>query len=78
MQSNAISIRFFPFGSCYDEVAHASIALSQLHGFLIHCILSFIRTCHIAVKGSVALFICGTCARARMNHVGTKKPLGFS
>jgi len=39
IQSNAISIRFFSFGSCYDEVAHASIALSQLHGFLIHCII---------------------------------------
>jgi len=63
---------FFSFGSCYDDVAHTNIALSQLHGFLSHCILSFIRTCHIAVTSSVALFICGTCVRARVKHEGTR------
>jgi len=74
-QSNRIQCNlnpFFSFGSCYDDVAHTNIALSQLHGFLIHCILSFIRTCHIAVTSSVALFICGTCVRARVKHEGTR------
>jgi len=81
IQSNPIANRiqcnlnpFFSFGSCYDDVAHTNIALSQLHSFLIHCILSFIRTCHIAVTSSVALFICGSCVHARMKHEGMKKP----
>jgi len=89
-QSNRIQCNlnpFFLFGSCYDDVAHTNIALSQLHGFLIHCILSFIRTCHIAVKSNVALLLVLAHARTREwtmwaqglvswpKHVVTKKPL---
>ena len=76
--ANPIQSMINPFFS-YLVLAHAQWHTLALHwvsccSLLIHCILSFIRTCHIAVKSSVALFICGSCVHARVNHMGTKKP----
>ena len=74
IESNAISIRFSHLVLAMMKWHTLALPWVSCYSFLIHCILSFIRACHIAVKGSVALFICGLCVHARMKHEGMKKP----
>jgi len=88
--ANAISIRF-----SYLVLAHArwntlTLIWVSCCSLLIHCILSFIRTCHIVLKkqcGIVILVLAHAHARTREwtmwaqglvswpKHVVTKKPL---